>query len=143
LPELDSSPLTPIAEVKPRRRNRWIASLAVFVLALLAVGLYLWFVPAGLLQSFGSSPGLDLTVAGAQTIKISWNHSASAIGKATSARLLVDDGDKHREIPLGLDELRLGLVEYQTGHPDGKITLVLEMPGATSLIQSVTWHTRS
>ena len=143
LPELDSSPLTPIAETKPRGRNRWIASLAVFALALLAAGLYLWFVPAGFVQSLGSSPGLDLTVAGAQTVKISWNHSAAAIGKATSAKLVVDDGDKHREIPLGLDELRLGLVEYRTGHPDGKVTLILEMPGATSLIQSGTWHTRS
>jgi proteasome lid subunit RPN8/RPN11 len=159
LPELDSEPLPPIAEIAPRSRSRWLMGAGVFLIALLAAGAYLWFQPGfqpvfqpgsqpgfepvRFLQSFNSSPGLDLTVTGNRTIRVGWNHSASAIGKAISAKLLIADGTTNREIPIGVDELRLGLVEYATSHPDGKVTLVLEMPGATSLIQSATWHTRS
>ncbi len=139
---MDSAPLAPVAEIAPRR-NRWFAGLGVFVLALLAAGFYFWFAPVALLQYLNASPGLDLTVTGDRTVKIAWNHSASPIGKAISAKLVIVDGPTDREIPIGVDELRLGVIEYQTGHPDGKVSLVLEMPGATSLTQSATWHAPS
>ena len=92
LPELDSAPLAPVAEIAPRRRHRWFASVGVFVLALLAAGLYLWFAPVELLHHFNDSPGLDLTVTGNRTVKIASNDSASAIGKAISAKLVIVDG---------------------------------------------------
>jgi hypothetical protein len=46
-------------------------------------------------------------------LRISWNHEAGQLSKATGATLVIVDGGIRSELPLETDDLRLGSVEYQ------------------------------
>ena len=140
LPEVESAPLVSSGEPAPKARGNWLRIMAVVLCASLVAGLCLLFAPADFLPSFDSSPGLDLTVSGDRIVKIAWNRSSAAIGRAVAAKLIIADGRMQREVPVGSDELRLGVVNYQRSTSRVNVTFVLEMPGATSLVQSQTWH---
>lgn len=58
-------------------------------------------------------------------LRISWNHTASELNQATGATLLITDGTNHSELQLGMDDLRLGSVEYQniSSRVDVQLTL--------------------
>ncbi|MBV9267652.1 MAG: hypothetical protein JO061_15900 [Acidobacteriaceae bacterium] len=136
LPE--SVPAMPAATKQPPggRAVTWAAIVLVFLLA--AAGFLLF--RAGFPLSFGASHNIELSAAGGNILTITWNHSAPDVEKATAGRLVISDGRTQREIAIGEDELRLGTIEYQRATDEVKVTLELEMPSATSVTQSVTWH---
>jgi hypothetical protein len=62
----------------------------------------------------GSKNQLHLAVAPEdRLLRISWNHEAGEFSQATGATLVVIDGGIRSELPLEMDDLRLGSVEYQ------------------------------
>ncbi len=127
---------SPVAEPSPGIRR--FGLLAILLLIALATGVFSWPFLSGLLPSWNH---LDLAVAGSDHIlKISWNHALPQIGQATDALLVIADGTTHRVIPLGRDELKFGVVEYESRTRQINITFTVNMPGSTSLSQSVEWH---
>ncbi len=72
--------------------------------------------------------GLSLSSSGG-LLKISWEHSSRAISNAQGATLVIQDGRTRTEAKIGLDELRLGSVEYQPVTPHVAVTISLELPG--------------
>ena len=141
LPEVQAEPEpAPQMARQPRRRSLQTWHLVTALCLIFAVfGIKLWLAPPAR-GAFTPSTGIQLAVSGDRILRVSWNHSSSDIGRANSARLLIVDAAEHREIPIGPDELRLGTVEYQRSGPKVQVTLVLEMPDATSVSQSVAWH---
>jgi hypothetical protein len=127
---------SPAAEESPGLRR--FGLVAVLLLIALATGIFSWPFLSGLLSSWNH---LDLAVVGSDHIlKISWNHALPEIGQATDALLVIADGTTRRVITLGPDELKFGVVEYERRTRQINITFTLNMPGSTSLSQSVEWH---
>jgi hypothetical protein len=83
----------------------------------------------------GSSPA-----AGNRVLNISWNHSLPDMQKAASAKLIINDGPVHREVTLAPDELSSCTVAYRRLTAQVQVTLILQMPGAVSVIQSSPWR---
>ena len=148
LPEVPGdAPLAqePAAARPPRSKMRTVAVLA----ALLLIGV----VACALMWSFSAQPlvpdwlhgssRLQLAVAPrGRLLRISWNHAARELSDATAATLVVTDGAQRREYTLGLDELRLGAVEYQRLSPQVQITMTVTTPNAASPTESVQWPQR-
>jgi hypothetical protein len=119
------------------RISRYGLMLLLFLL-LLGTGVLFWPLVTGLLSSLNR---LDLAVAGNDhVLKISWNHAASDMARATDASLFIADGTNRRMIRLGRDELRWGTVEYETRTQQIHITLTVNMPGSTPLSESADWQ---
>ena len=73
-------------------------------------------------------------------LRVSWNNSSGAFNGASGARLVVKRaGSPDQEVQLGLDDLRLGAVEIENEAPRVDVTLVIEIPGSSSITQSVRW----
>ncbi len=81
--------------------------------------------------------GLTLS-SSAGLLKISWDHSARAISKAQGATLVIQDGRNRGEVKIGLDELRLGSVEYQPATAHIGVTISLDASGIHP-VQSADW----
>ena len=109
----------------------------VVVLALFAWGLLTGRI--GGRRSSDNQLGLALSASGG-LLKISWDHSAGVMSKAQGATLEIQDGSARSETKIGVDELRLGSVEYQPATPHIKVTLALDAPGNHS--QSADWTAR-
>ena len=122
----------------PRQRGQFpiwrysIGALLVLIVVLAAV----YFVT---LQS-DLGKGIELTVSGDRLLSISWNRSLPEMRKASSAKLIVNDGPSHREVTLSPDELSSGTVVYRRLTGEVQVTLILQMPGAVSVIQSSNWQ---
>ncbi len=141
LPEVEPSWPTGEDNAEPAPvRGGWYILIAVLLIAVVAAGLYIWSVWTGTRLFPSRSGEIALAVTGGRTLHITWNHSAPDVTKAESAKLVIIDGDTHREVQVGLDELRLGTVDYERTSDRVQVTLMLAMPGATSLSQSVAWH---
>lgn len=136
LPEVPAAQIDAIES--PRRPTAfpiWRYALgAVLVLLLVLAAAYSWTSRSDLVK------GIDLTVAGDRVLTISWNHALPEMRRASSARLIVNDGVSHREITLAPDELSSGSVAYRRLTHQVQVTLILQMPGAVSVIQSSTWQ---
>ena len=128
----------------PRRsiaRGSRYALIGVLLLIALTAGVISWPVLNGV---FSSADRLDVEVVGkAPVLKVSWNHSAREIARATDALLIITDGSSRRTVELGQDELKLGLVEYEPRTQLVRVTLTLNMPGSTSVSQSAEWQPNS
>jgi hypothetical protein len=135
LPEMPP-PSAPGVQVHvPRSFPIWRYALGTLaVLALLLFGGYFWTVRSD------STKGIDLAVAGDRVLSISWNHALPEMQKASSAKLIISDGAAHREVTLSPDELLAGTVAYRRTTREVQVTLILQMPGAVSLIQSSSWQ---
>ena len=72
-------------------------------------------------------------------LRISWNHAARDLDGSSGATLVISDGGSRREIKLGVDELRLGSVEYDRSSPHVAVTLAVEKPGAAAHNESAEW----
>ncbi len=127
----------------PRRHNVRLYSI-VGVLLLIGLGacLLMWSFSqqAALPAWLGSSRQLQLAINGnGQVLRISWNHAARELDGSSGATLVITDGSARREIKLGVDELRLGAVEYDRSTPHVQATMSLDTPGSSSPSQSAEW----
>ncbi len=85
-------------------------------------------------------PGGGTPMAGNPVLSISWNHALPEVQKAASAKLIINDGSAHREVTLSPEELTSGSVAYRRLSGQVQVTLILQMPGAVSVIQSSNWQ---
>jgi hypothetical protein len=137
LPELPGPGPEPIETLPPHVRSFpvWRYALAaVLVLVALLAGLYYWTLQSDL------GKGIELTVTGDRVLNISWNHTLPDMRKASSAKLTINDGQSHREVTLSPDELQAGTVAYRRLTGQVQVSLILQMPGAVSVIQSASWQ---
>ncbi|HEX4748760.1 MAG TPA: hypothetical protein VH302_04385 [Bryobacteraceae bacterium] len=58
-------------------------------------------------------------------LRISWDKTARALNQASGATLIINEGSARSEVQLGMDDLRLGSVEYQPkgAHVDAQLTV--------------------
>ena len=146
LPEVAPEPiaLEPLIAAAGPARKPWPT-----ILGILAVGacicMLIWFLGnGGSLPMWGPSPNaLDLAVKGNNNVlRISWNHAAPEFARTAAATLTITDGESRRNIQLGLDELRLGQVEYEKVANRVQVDMVLKMPGSAPYSQTVRWTGR-
>jgi len=116
---------------------RQYAAIAFLLLITLISGIFSWPVLSRFLSSWGN---LDLAVTGStRVLRISWNHDLPEIARAGDASLSVSDGTARRVVQLDKDELRLGAVEYERQSRPVQVILTINLPGSTSVRQSVEW----
>lgn len=108
---------------------RLLAAALVIVIALFAWGSWRRTPANQLGLKLSTSDGL---------LKISWDHSARAISNAQGATLVIQDGRNRGEVKIGLDELRLGSVEYQPATAHVGVTISLDASGSHAA-QSADW----
>ncbi len=127
----------------PRRHNvRLYGIVGVLLLIGLGACLLMWSFTrqATLPPWLGSSRQLQLAITGnGQLLRISWNHAARELDGSSGATLAIVDGSARREIKLGVDELRLGAVEYDRNTPHVQATMSLDNPGSSSSPASAEW----
>lgn len=137
LPELPGPGSPPVETIPANVRSfpvwRYALSAVVILVAILA-GLYYWTMQSDL------GKGIELTVTGGPVLTIAWNHSLPDMRKASSARLTINDGPSHRDVILSPDELLSGTVAYRRLTGQVQVSLILQMPGAVSVIQSANWQ---
>lgn len=116
------------------------------VAALLLIGLGACFLMWSFTQQpalppwLGSSQQLQLAVTGNDhLLRISWNHAARQLEASSGATLVIADGATRREIKLGVDELRLGAVQYERTGAHVEVRLVIDTPNAPSSAESAEW----
>ena len=139
LPEMpasgDPTPTSELYAPQSRPLPIWRYTLAaLIVLVLVLGGVYYWTLQADL------GRGIELTVAGDRVLNISWNHSLPEVRKASSAKLIVNDGVSRREVTLTPDDLTTGTVAYRRLTGQVQVTLILQMPGSLAVIQSSNWR---
>lgn len=92
---------------------------------------------------FGSADQLQLAIsADDNLLHISWNHSAKDLNQATGATLVINEGGQRSELQLGMDDLRLGSVEYQGVGGQVNAQLILNMPTGPIPADSAKWPGR-
>lgn len=137
LPELPGSDFGGLESALPLPRAfpiwRYAAGALAALLIILAAAYY-WTLQSDL------GKGIELTVSGDRVLNINWNHALPEMRKASSAKLLVNDGASHREVTLSPEELASGTVAYRRLTGEVQVTLILQMPGAVSVIQSSDWQ---
>ena len=97
------------------------------------IALYAW----GPWRRSANQLGLSLSTS-TGLVEISWDHSARSISKAQGATLVIQDGGNRKEVKVGLDELRLGSVEYQPATAHVAVTISVDAPGIHP-VQSAEW----
>ncbi len=147
LPEVQADAAAAGLEPAGQRRQRWRLFALITLLLLIGAGacLLMWsFTKQGTLaQWIHSGNQLNLAVSGNDhLLRISWNHGARELDGAAGAMLAITDGTSRREVKLGLDELRLGAVEYTRRTPAVEVTITIDKPGAAPFSQSATWGQR-
>jgi hypothetical protein len=74
-------------------------------------------------------------------LRVNWNNASRAFDNASRARLVISrDGSGEQSVQLGLDDLRLGAVQIENSAPRVDVTLVVDVPGSSSVTQSVRWE---
>jgi hypothetical protein len=136
LPELPGNLMDAIEPASsPRSFPVWRYAMGALVtLVVILVAVYYWTLQSDL------GKGMELSVAGDRMLNITWNHALPEMKKASSGKLIVNDGPSHREVTLSPDELTSGTVAYRRLTGQVQVTLILQMPGAVSVIQSSTWQ---
>lgn len=72
-------------------------------------------------------------------LRISWNHDAGDLNQATGATLVIVDGGIRSELPLEMDDLRLGSVEYQETGSRVQVQLKLSKRNGQVSADSAEW----
>ena len=147
LPEVEPEAPPPTREEgAPKRSNaRLYGLVATLLLIGLAACILMWsFTGHGPRPpALRSAHQLRLAITGnGHLVRISWNHSAREMDGATGAKLMIVDGGNRRDAKLGLDELRLGSVEYERTTASVQATLTLERPGKQAESESAEWYPR-
>jgi hypothetical protein len=92
---------------------------------------------------FGSADQLQLAISSDdKLLRISWNHSAKDLNQATGATLVINQGGQRSELQLGMDDLRLGSVEYQGTGGQVNAQIILNMPTGPVPADSAKWPSR-
>jgi proteasome lid subunit RPN8/RPN11 len=140
LPEILAEGSTGIAQPMPPAAKTRSGVLAAFLLIAFAITLALWFISRGGNWLLGSSDRVDLSVVGTgELLKISWNHDAREVTHATGAALVIEDGPSRRQVALGPDELKLGVVEYQRVAPRVHVSMILHTATSLQSTASADW----
>lgn len=144
LPEVQPDPVTaePDSEAPRQPRIRLYGIIAALLLIGLGACFLMWSFTrqTALPPWLGSSHQLQLAITGkGHLLRISWNHAARQLDGSSGATLVITDGSARREIKLGLDELRLGAVEYDTSSRHVEVTMTPQTPGAASPSESAQW----
>lgn len=117
----------------------------IAALALIAVG------ACALMWSFARQPALPHWFnAGNQLhlavtpedhlLRISWNHTANELNHASGATLIITDGGMRSQLQLGMDDLRLGSVEYQENSSRIDVQMMLNTRGGQVPSDSTEWN---
>jgi hypothetical protein len=140
LPE--AAPAQPREEIKTiRGRSRKATlSVAAVLCATIVAAAYAWSGMSISAPFAATDDSPRLAVNGDRVLRIVWNRHSPLVERASSAKLLIVDGENAREITLGANELRSGSVEYDRTNRTVQIMLVLSMPGDFSVTQSVAWR---
>ncbi len=144
LPEVEPERIaasTPVLPMTEQAGKPWPTILGILAIGACVCAL-IWYLGNGVaFPIWTSSPSaLQLAVnSNRGVLRISWNHAAREFARTASATLTITDGGSRREIQLGLDELRLGQVDYEAAARRVEVSMVLNMPGATPSSQSVLW----
>jgi proteasome lid subunit RPN8/RPN11 len=75
-------------------------------------------------------------------LRISWNHSAKDLNQATGAMLVITDTGGRSEVQLGMDDLRLGAVEYQANGGEVNAQMILNTQAGPVNAASARWSAR-
>lgn len=90
----------------------------------------------------GEANPLSLSVTDRGLLRIAWDHAAHELDGASGATVVIVDGPSRREFQLGVDELRLGAVEYERMGAEVQVTMTVDTPGSASSNQTVDWVKR-
>jgi hypothetical protein len=72
-------------------------------------------------------------------LRISWNHEAADLNQTTGGTVVVLDGGIRSEVPLEMDDLRLGSIEYQQIGPHVQVELRLNKTNGQVSSESAGW----
>ncbi len=150
LPEVQPGSATPqVREATQRREGRSRARVYATVAALVAIAvagcILMWSFSrqTALPRLLESSNPLKLSITDRDhLLRISWDHGARQLERALGATVVIADGTSRREIQLGLDELRLGAVEYERSSDQVEVTMVVDTAGSASPNETVDWTPR-
>lgn len=128
----------PIKERVSPNRSLWLlGTLAIFFAAV-----FIWLIAHEPLTAsvHKSSSQINLAaIADGGLVHIEWNHSAPEISAARGATVVVLDGSRRVQIPLGPDDLRFGSVEYGPRSTTVDISMTLDVSGNAIAAQPVQW----
>jgi len=77
-----------------------------------------------------------------QFLRISWNQSAKDLNQATGATLITNEAGERSELQLGMDDLRLGSVEYRGTGREVNAQMILNMRTGPVRADSAKWTGR-
>jgi hypothetical protein len=152
--EFDESAFKALPEVPPETMDAALpvesgtsklglyARIAALVLIAIAACALMWsfarqpFSPHWL----GSSDRLQLAITPEDNLlRISWNHSAKDLNQANGGTLVINEGTQRSELQLGMDDLRLGSVEYQGKGGEVNAQMILNLPNGPVSADSAKW----
>lgn len=141
LPEVPPEPAPVVATVSEEstseRKPRAIARAhGAMVYGTVAALLVIAAAACILMWRFSGEPDVARLVGISEPLKLSvenhglllgirWNHGAREFDRASGATLAIVDGPSRRELPLGVDELRLGRVDYERSTGTVQVTLTV------------------
>ncbi len=127
--------------------SKWSVYARVAALLLIGIGacalLWSFMQQPNLARWFGSGNQMHLAVLPENHIlRISWNHAASELNQASGGTLIISEGSSRSQLRLGMDDLRLGSVEYQGSGSALDVQLILNTPAGPVTADSVRWNGR-
>lgn len=128
-----------------KAKLRVFATIAALILIAIGACVLMWSFArqASLAQWFGSGNQLHLTATREDhLLRISWNHAAKDLSQATGATLVIMDGQARSEVQLGMDDLRLGSVQYSGNSSRVQVHMLLSTPNGQVAADSVEWNAR-
>ena len=143
LPEVEPEAISKQSATQRRQKLRTYGMVAALLLIGVAACVLMWSFTkqATMPQWLRPSHQLRLAVTGyGRLLRISWNHAARDLDGTLGATLVINDGTSRREIKLGIDELRLGSIEYDRATPHVAVTLALDKAGAPAHNESADWN---
>ena len=144
LPEVESDAEASEAAIQERSKTTRYGAFTIICILLLAAGVMIWSFTrgnGGMPWRTAGSNSLDLAAApDGNLLRISWNHSAREVSNASGATLIILDGPSRREVRLGPDELKLGVIEYDRVSRHVAVTLSLNETGSARAVHSVEWE---
>jgi hypothetical protein len=152
LPEVQPEAATPRAPdplLEPKQRSStkvYGAKVYASVAALCAIAVFacilIWSFSrqTPLPHILGEANPINLSVMeSGGLLRITWDDSAHEFDGASGATVLITDGASRREFKLGVDELRLGAIEYERSGSPVQVRMTVDGTGSTSSNQTVYW----
>ncbi len=128
-------------EAEKKKLRVWAKVAALVLIAICACALMWSFARQATLPHWLSS-GNQLHLAMTpedHLFRISWNHAANELDQAIGATLIITDGKARSELQLGMDDLRLGSVEYQANSSQISVRMMLNTPTGPVIGDSAEW----